>query len=68
MFLPDTDLRKLLRAAERAKPRRQDNGRDKRVAGAGAVIGADGRSGKPMKTYVVIAEPNGEVVTMYPGR
>jgi len=68
LFLPGTDLRKLVKAAEKAKPRRQDNGRDKRVADAGAVIGSDGRSGKPMRTYVVIAEPDGAVVTMYPGR
>lgn len=68
LFLPGADLRKLLKAAETAKPRRQANGRDKRVADANAVIGADGRSGKPVKTYVVIAEPDGAVVTMYPGR
>lgn len=68
LFLPDADLRKLLKAAESAKPRRQVNGRDKRVADAGAVIGTDGRTGKPVKTVVVIAEPGGAVVTMYPGR
>lgn len=68
LFLPDVDLRKLVRAAEAAKPRRERNGRDKRVADAGAVIGSDGRSGKPLRTYVVIAEPDGQVVTMYPGR
>lgn len=68
LFLPGVDLRKLVKAAEAAKPRRERNGRDKRVAEAGAVIGSDGRSGKPMRTYVVIAEPDGQVVTMYPGR
>jgi len=68
LFLPGADLLKLLKLAEKSKPRRQANGRDKRVADAGAVIGADGRSGKPMKIFVVIAEPGGEVVTMYPGR
>jgi len=38
------------------------------LADAGAAIGTDGRSDKPMRTYVVIAEPDGQVVTMYPGR
>ena len=68
LFLPGTDLFKLLKAAEKSKARHEANGRDKRVTEAGMVIGSDGRSGKPMKTYVVISEPNGEVVTMYPGR
>ncbi len=68
LFVPGTDLLKLLKLAEKSKPRRQGNGRDKRVADAGAVIGTDGRSGKPVKTVVVIADPGGEVVTMYPGR
>ncbi len=68
VFVAGTDLLKLLKAAEKSKPRREKNGRDKRVTDAGAVVGADGRSGRPVKTYVVIAEPDGEVVTMYPGR
>ncbi len=68
LFQPDMDLRKLLKAAESAKPRRQANGRDKRVAGGESEVGTDGRTGKPVKTFVVIAEPGGAVVTMYPGR
>lgn len=68
LFLPGTDLSQLVKAAEKTKPRRENNGRDKRVTDANAVIGSDGRSGKPVKTYVVIAEPDGRVVTMYPGR
>ena len=68
LFAPGADLAKLLKAAENSKPRREKNGRDKRVTDAKAVVGTDGRSGKPVKTYVVIAEPGGEVVTMYPGR
>lgn len=68
LFLPETDLLKLLKAAEKAKPRREANGRYKRVVAVDAAIGSDGRSGNPVKTYVVIAEPDGEVVTMYPGR
>ena len=35
LFLPGTDLLELLKLAEKAKPARQKNGRDKRVAGAG---------------------------------
>jgi len=68
LFLPGTDLLELLKLAEKAKPARQKNGRDKRVAGAGDPIGTDGRTGRPVKTCVVIAEPDGRVVTMYPGR
>ena len=68
LFLDGTDLLELLKAAENSAPRREKNGRDKRVTDTGASIGTDGRSGKPVKTYVVIAEPDGQVVTMYPGR
>lgn len=68
LFRTGTDLRKLLKAAESAKPRRQANGRDKRVADGGAEVGTDGRTGKAVRTFVVIAEPGGAVVTMYPGR
>ncbi len=68
VFVAGTDLLKLLKAAEPSAPRREANGRDKRVTDAKTVIGSDGRSGKPVKTYVVISEPDGEVVTMYPGR
>lgn len=68
LFLPGTDLLKLLKAAGTAKPVRQKNGRDKRVAGGKDAIGTDGRSGRPVKTCVVISEPDGAVVTMYPGR
>ncbi|MDD5301756.1 MAG: hypothetical protein PHS14_01500 [Elusimicrobia bacterium] len=68
LFLPGTDLLELLKAAEKSKPRREANGRYKRVVAVDDAIGSDGRSGKPVKTYVVIAEPGGEVVTMYPGR
>lgn len=68
VFVAGTDLLKLLKAAEKSRPRREKNGRDKRVTDAKAVVGSDGRSGRPVKTYVVISEPDGEVVTMYPGR
>lgn len=68
LFLPKTDLLGLLKAAEASEPRRQGNGRDKRVTDAGRTVGTDGRSRKPVRTYVVIAEPDGEVVTMYPGK
>ena len=68
LFLPGTDLRRLLKAAQKTKPRREFNGRYKRVVAADDAIGSDGRSGRPVKTYVVIADPDGQVVTMYPGR
>ena len=68
LFKPDVDLPALLKAAAKSKPRRESNGRDKRVTDAGGMVGTDGRSGRLVRTYVVIAETNGEVVTMYPGR
>lgn len=67
LFYDGTDLLALLREAERAKPVRQKNGRDKRVADAGRPIGTDGRSGRPVSTYCVISEPDGLVITAYPG-
>lgn len=68
LFFPKTDLLGLLKAAEDSPPRRQENGRDKRVTDAGRAIGTDGRTRKPVSSYVVIAEPDGDVVTMYPGK
>lgn len=68
VFLKDVDLQELLKLAEKAEPFRQKNGRDKRVTDAGRVIGTDGRSRKPVKTFVTISEPeDGAVITMYPG-
>jgi predicted RNA-binding protein YlqC (UPF0109 family) len=38
------------------------------VTDTGRVIGTDGRSRKPVKTFVTISEPeDGAVITMYPG-
>lgn len=69
LFLKDTNLSELLELAEKTKPLRQKNGRDKRVTAAGRVVGTDGRTKKPMKTFVTISEPeDGAVITMYPGR
>lgn len=67
VFLEGMDLDALLLKAEAAKPRRQRNGRDKRVVDLGKVVGRDGRSGRPLRTYVVISEPDGLVITAYPG-
>ncbi len=68
LFNSGADLKALLKAAVDAKPRREPNGRDKRVVDAGGMIGTDGRTGRPVRTFVLITEPDGEVVTMYPGR
>jgi hypothetical protein len=68
LFKTGADLPELLKAAEKSQARREKNGRDKRVTDAGGMIGTDGRTGRLVRTYVVIAEPDGEVVTMYPGR
>ena len=68
LFIAGADLPALLKVAQKSKPRRESNGRDKRVSDAGKMIGTDGRTGRLVRTYVVIAEPDGTVVTMYPGR
>ncbi len=68
VFLDCSDLAGLLEKAEAAEPGRQKNGRDKRVVATKEPVGTDGRSKKPVKSYVVISEPDGAVVTMYPGR
>lgn len=68
LFYKDEDLDKLVALAASAEPRRERNGRDKRVVDVGRAIGTDGRTGRPVRTLVVIAEPDGEVVTAYPGR
>ena len=67
VFNEDADLAALLAAAASTPPRRQANGRDKRVVNAGKPVGTDGRSRRPVKTYVVISEPDGLVITAYPG-
>lgn len=67
VFLEGTDLDALLSKAESAKPQRQRNGRDKRVVDLGKTVGRDGRTGRPVRTYVVISEPDGLVITAYPG-
>lgn len=67
VFFASVDLYGLLSLAAKAAPRRQGNGRDKRVVDAGKPVGTDGRSRRVLKTYVVISEPDGLVITMYPG-
>jgi hypothetical protein len=67
LFKDGTDLNALLAAAESAAPRRQANGRDKRVVDAAKDVGTDGRTGRPVRRYVVISEPDGLVITAYPG-
>lgn len=67
LFYEGTDLAALLAAAQKAAPRRQANGRDKRVVDAGKPVGTDGRTRRPVRAYVVISEPDGLVITMYPG-
>lgn len=68
LFNKNEDLDALIASAASAKPRRQSNGRDKRVYDAGRAIGVNDRDGKPVFTIVVISEPDGEVVTAYPGK
>lgn len=68
LFNKGEDLDALIRLAEAAPAKRERNGRDKRVADAGRAIGTNDRTGRPVTTVVVIAEPDGEVVTAYPGR
>lgn len=68
LFGDGEDLDALVALAAAAPPRRERNGRDKRVVDCGRAIGTDGRTGRAVRTLVVIAEPDGEVVTAYPGR
>ncbi|MFI5346492.1 MAG: hypothetical protein ACHQ51_08970 [Elusimicrobiota bacterium] len=68
VFNGSEDLDELIKRAEGVAPKRERNGRDKRVVRAGRAVGVNDRTGKPETTYVVIAEPDGEVVTAYPGR
>lgn len=68
LFNAGEDLDALIALAADARPRRERNGRDKRVKFVGRPIGSDGRTGRPVASLVVIAEPDGEVVTAYPGR
>ncbi len=67
IFFLNMDLKALLAAAENASWTVQANGRHKRVVDAGKPIGTAHRSGRPMRTYVVISEPDGLVITAYPG-
>lgn len=67
LFFASIDLNTLLAVAETAPARRQANGRDKRVVDADKDVGTDGRTGAPARRYVVISEPNGLVITAYPG-
>ena len=68
VFNGSEDLDALIKSAETATPRRERNGRDKRVVKADHAVGTNDRTGKAETTYVVIAEPDGEIVTAYPGR
>ncbi|MBI3565711.1 MAG: hypothetical protein HY079_10985 [Elusimicrobia bacterium] len=68
LFRDGEDLDALVALAAAAPAKRERNGRDKRVVDCGRAIGTDGRTGRPVRTLVVIAEPDGEVVTAYPGR
>jgi hypothetical protein len=68
VFNGSEDLDSLIKQAEGVRPKRERNGRDKRVVKADHAVGTNDRTGKAETTYVVIAEPDGEVVTAYPGR
>lgn len=68
LFKKDADLDALVAKAEGVEPKRERNGRDKRVYKTEEAVGTDGRTGRPVYSVVVIAEPDGEVVTAYPGR
>lgn len=68
LFYTSEKLDALVALACDAAPLREKNGRDKRVVRLGRAIGTDGRTGRKVSSLVVIADPDGEVVTAYPGR
>jgi hypothetical protein len=68
LFNKGEDLDALIAAAASAPARRERNGRLKRVYDVGRPVGVNDRTGQAVSTVVVIAEPDGEVVTAYPGR
>lgn len=67
VFNKGENLDALIKLAAGAPAKRERNGRFKRVADAGRPIGTDDRTGAAITTVVVIADPDGEVVTAYPG-
>jgi hypothetical protein len=68
IFNAGEDLDALVALAVGVPAKREQNGRDKRVVHLKRPIGLDGRTGRPVSSVVVISEPDGEVVTAYPGR
>jgi RHS repeat-associated protein len=68
IFNASEDVRGLIKAAEGTAPVRQATGNFERVVDAGRQIGIDRTTGTPTSTYTVITEPNGNLVTAFPGK
>ncbi|MFJ5530567.1 polymorphic toxin-type HINT domain-containing protein [Streptomyces sp. NPDC093261] len=67
LFNKDADLYKLADDAGEFEPKLQDNGNYVRVGNAPDIIGTDVETGLPTKTYTVVTDKWGNVVTMHPG-
>jgi hypothetical protein len=65
-FKKGIDIRRLIQEAERESPVKQPNGRMRRTVTADREIGID-LNGKPTRTYTVITNPDGSLVTAHPG-
>ncbi|MFD9286642.1 Hint domain-containing protein, partial [Streptomyces mirabilis] len=67
LFNKDVDLYRLSDDAAKFEPKLQDNGNYVRVGNASDIIGTDVETGLPTKTYTVVTDKWGNVVTMHPG-
>ncbi len=61
------DLEYLINRGNGVAPTRQPNGRDQRILDAGRIIGFERNTGKNTTVYTVITEPDGTLVTAFPG-
>lgn len=67
VFNAGTDLYKLAEDSNQFDAVEQTNGNWQRIATAPDVIGTDIETGLPTKTYTVITDKYGAVITMHPG-
>jgi transcription elongation GreA/GreB family factor len=67
-FYQSTDITNLIANAEAVTPTLQPHGTYIRVIDAGSPVGIDRATGEPTSIYTVITEPNGDLISSYPGR
>jgi hypothetical protein len=66
-FFLNINIIELIQNATQHPMTRQSNGFDVRIVDAGKNIGIDRVTGKPTNLYTVVTNPNGELVSAYPG-